>query len=201
MIDPATQWGWVPAAGPQHAVRVLRGWVIALAIAVGVGGVLIVVLIAALALRSFGATSFPVVESAPRDCRLSTDASTPRLYVALDATAVGGGYLTSASPINGWDKKIVAVGVVSTLAPLSTLDDAGFERIVEDAAEDPPSFGDEITNGVIVAIVDTEGETDGRLYGLETNWVNGEPAYVQDLPLGVDFSPQRCTVARVVEGR
>lgn len=191
MIVPSNQLRWGPEEARRHSVRVLRGWVIALSIIIGIGMLVLGALFVALVFRT---PPFPIVVSSPRDCRLSDDHDAPRLYVALDATAMSEGDLAGASPINRYGRTVEAVGVVRSLPPLSALDDAVFESIVENADEVELRFGADASTGVIVAVIDTGGETSGHLYGLRTMWVLGEPAVEQDLPLGIDFTPTSCTV-------
>lgn len=54
--------------------------------------------------------------------------------------------------------------------------DAEFAGIVEDAAETQDRFGDDESTGVVVAVVETLGNTIGHLDSLNTTWVFGEPA-------------------------
>lgn len=191
VVSPPSAVRWMPEELHRHRLRVLRGWVIALAVIVGVG----TLIIGALLFRAyFTTTPFPVVVSSPRECRLSDDTEAPRLYIAVDVTTVIDGSLDSASPVRPRDGKVKAVGLVSSLAQLSSFTDAEFERIVEEASQNPSWFGDNESTGVVVAIVETDGQNSGALYGLRTVWVLGEPAVEQDLPLGITFTPISCAV-------
>ncbi|WP_349426173.1 hypothetical protein [Microbacterium sp. LWS13-1.2] len=193
MTTPQHETQWVHQDLHRHSVGVLRGWVIALAAVVVVGAL---ILGAVLFHLLFFTKPAPVVVSSPRDCRTSTDPQTPKVYIAAEATALMDGALTGATTLvpSGWT--VEAVGVVPSLPRLSTLDDSEFERIVHDAEENPMKFGETETTGVIVGVVDTGGETSGQLFGLRLTWVFGEPAAVQDLPLGIDFNANSCTVTR-----
>lgn len=190
MISPLREVQRPPEQAYQHKARVLRGWVIALAVTVAVG----TLILGGLIVRLSSTTPFPVVVSSPRDCRLSEDADAPKLYIAVDLAAMSDGSLMNASPINPRDRGVAAVGVVSSLPPLSALDDAEIMHIAHEAEENETWFGDDESTGVLVAVVDTGGQTSGHLQGLRTTWALGEPAVQQDLPLGVKFTPTTCTV-------
>lgn len=123
----ADQMMWVPEPVHRRTVGLLRGWVIALAVVVLLG---LLVLGAVLFRAVFVTTSFP----------------------------------------------------------------AEFVRLVEAADGRGHSLSEEEPHGVVVAIIDTDGERSGYLRGLRTLWVQGEPAHEQDLPLGVEFTPAGCTV-------
>lgn len=182
---------WVPEPVHRRSVSMLRGWIIALAILVLIG----LLLLGGVLLRLVFATpASPVVVSSPRDCRLGGDAQHPKLYVAVDATMVVSADLVRASSVGPSGLQVDAVGIVPSAAPLSTLDDATFERMVAAAGEASGHLGEDAPNGVIVAVVDTDGERSGRLSGLRTTWVLGEPANEQDLALGIAFTPTSCTV-------
>lgn len=188
MVDQMT---WVPESVHRRSVGVLRGWVIALAAVVliallGFGGLFFRAL--------FATPSAPVVVSSPRDCRIGGDAQHPKLYVAVDVAMIVGGSLARASSLgpSGWD--VEAVGVRASLAPLSTLGDADLARIAASAVEDSKRLDEDNPRGVVVAILDTDGQVSGHLNGIRTLWVQGEPASEQDLALGIDFTPTSCTV-------
>ncbi|MFE7844588.1 hypothetical protein ACFUTX_05250 [Microbacterium sp. NPDC057407] len=193
MTVPQDRAQWVHPHLHPHSVGVLRGWVIALAIVVTVGAL---ILGFALAHLLFSNKPAPVVVTSPRDCRVSTHTQGTKVYLAADATALMEGDLRSAATLvpSGWE--VEAIGVVRSLPALSTLDDREFERIVHGAQQNPMKFGETDTTGVIVSIVNTGGERSGRLLGLRLTWVFGEPAAVQDLPLGIDFASNTCTVTR-----
>jgi len=181
---------WVPEYVHRHSVSVLRGWVIALGITVGIG----TLILGAVAVGTlFSNSRAPIVVSSPRDCRLSEDVQAPKLYIAVDATAVRRGWLIRASTIGPSRWGVEAAGVVPSIASLSVLNDADFVRIVEKAEEDSLQFGVDET-GIIVAIVNINGENGGSLDGLRTTWGLGEPAAEQDVPLGIRFTPTSCTV-------
>lgn len=188
MVEPMK---WVPEPVYRRSVGLLRGWVIALAILVLIG---LLILGGVMFRVVFATSSFPVVSSSPRECRLGGDRQDPKLYVALDATMIVSANLAHASTLGPSGLEVEAVGIVSSLAPLSRLDDAEFERMVEAAEERSRRLDETRPTGVIVAVVDTDGERNGYLRGLQTVWGLGEPAAEQVIALGVDFSPTRCTV-------
>lgn len=184
------QMAWVPESVYRRSVGRLRGWVIALAVVVLLG---LLVLGAVLLRGMFATTSFPVVASSPRECRLAGDVQDPKLYVAVDATMIVSGSLRRASSVGPTGLQVEAVGVVPSVGRLDMLDDAEFERLVE-AAEENAVFLEDEEHGVVVAIIDTDGESSGYLRGLRMLWVLGEPVHEQDLPLGIEFTPAGCTV-------
>lgn len=188
MVD---QMMWVPEPVHRRTVGVLRGWVIALAAVVLVG----VLTLGALLFRwVFAVPPFPVVVSSPAECRLGGDPQSPKLYVTVDVRMIAGGSLATVSSLGprGWD--VEAAGVVPSVPSLDSLDDAELTHIVESADEDPLGLGVEQPSGVLLVKLDTRGESSGSLAGLRTEWVEGEPAQQQDLPLGVEFTPTGCTV-------
>ncbi|MFE1644123.1 hypothetical protein ACFM35_00905 [Microbacterium sp. P01] len=172
----------------------LSGWVIGLAIVTALGTLVSGVMFMGSVL--FADFDTPVVVSSPRDCRLSEDQAAPKLFLAVDVTAISYVYgLDGASPINARGRKVERVAVVRSLPPLSELDDAEFLRILREGEENPSWFRDDVLSGVLVASVDT-GEASGSLGGLKTRWSLGEPAAAQDLPLGIEFTRSACTVTR-----
>lgn len=183
---------WVPEPVYRRTVGQLRGWVIALAILMLIG----LIVLGVVGFRAvFATASFPVVASSPRDCRLGGDAEDPKLFVAVDVAMIIDGSLFRASSLGPTGLKVEGVGVVSSLAPLADLDDADFVRTVESAADGATMLSEDEPGGVLVAIIDAEGEREGRLDGLRTGWAtSGEPTYEQDLALGIDFTPAGCTV-------
>lgn len=188
MVEQMT---WVPEPVYRRSVGMLRGWVIALAILVLIG----LLILGGVVFRTVFATSpFPVVSSSPRDCRLSGDSQDPKLYVVVDAAMIVSASLAQASTLGPSGLKVEAIGIVPSLVPLSRLDDAEFERMVEAAGERSGRLDEDEPTGVIVAVVDTDGERSGYVRGLQTVWALGEPAVEQVIPLGVDFAPTGCTV-------
>lgn len=188
MVD---QMMWVPEPVHRRTVGLLRGWVIALAAVVLIG----VLTLGALLFRSvFAVPPFPVVVSSPADCRLGGDAQSPKLYVTVDVRMIHGGSLATVSSLGpqGWD--VEAAGVVPSVPALDSLGDAELTRVAERADEDSLRLGVEQPSGVLLVMLDTQGESSGSLTGLRTEWVLGEPAHQQDLPLGVEFTPTGCAV-------
>ncbi|MFK3678151.1 hypothetical protein ACI2IP_10485 [Microbacterium sp. NPDC090218] len=191
------QVGWVPESLHRRAVGLLRGWVIALAIVVLIGVLVGVLTLGTLMFRwIFQVSPFPVVVSSPSDCRLGGDAQNPRLYVAVDVRMIISGALTEASSLgpSGWE--VEAAGVLHSMPALDSLGDAELTRLVERLDEDSVMLSEERPSGVVVAVLDTGGASNGSLAGLRTEWVVGEPVYAQDLPLGIEFTPTGCTVTR-----
>lgn len=188
MVD---QVGWVPEWRYRRVVVLLRGWVTALAILVLIG----VLIFGALLFRwVFEVKPFPVVVSSPADCRLGGDADTPKLYVAVDVRMIVSGSLTSASSIGPSEWNVETAGVLASLPPLASLDDVELTSAADRADRDSRRLGEDEPSGVVLAVLDTEGESSGHLDGLRVEWVLGEPVHEQDLPLGIDFTPTSCTV-------
>ncbi|WP_147251298.1 hypothetical protein [Microbacterium sp. H6] len=79
----------------------------------------------------------------------------------------------------------------------AALDDAALTRIIERAAADSSMLSAKRPTGVLLVVLDTEGESSGSLAGLRTEWVLGEPVHQQDVPLGIEFTPSGCTVTTV----
>jgi hypothetical protein len=191
MVD---QVGWVPESQYRRAVGLLRGWVTGLAI-LGVVGVLI---LGALMFRwVFQVSPFPVVVSSPAACHLGGDPQDPRLYVAVDVQRIVDGALVDASSLgpSGWT--VEAAGVAASMPEFAALDDAALTRIIERAAADSSMLSATRPTGVLLVVLDTEGESSGSLAGLRTEWVLGEPVHQQDVPLGIEFTPSGCTVTTV----
>lgn len=191
MVDPRSDQRWVPEDVHRLTVRNMRGWIIALGVVVVIG----TLVLGGLMIRAFASTSpFPVVVSSPRDCRLSADTDSPKLYVAIDTRNVIDGSLSRGSAIGYSGMEVDALGIVSSLPPLATLDDVEITRIAQEADEILPTFSESEESAVVVAVIDTAGRTSGRVDGLWTRWIIGEPAVEQDLPLGIEFDETDCTV-------
>jgi hypothetical protein len=188
MVD---QVGWVPESHYRRAVGLLRGWVTALAILVLIG----VLILGALLFRwMFEVKPFPVVVSSPSDCRLGGDAQSPKLYVAVDVGMIASGSLASASSVGPSEWDVEAAGLVPSVAGFSSLTDGELSRLIERADQDHFSLTEKDPTGVVLAMLDTDGESSGHLDGLRVEWVMGEPVHEQDLPLGIEFTPTSCTV-------
>ncbi|WP_338372066.1 hypothetical protein, partial [Enterococcus faecium] len=121
----------------------------------------------------FQVSPFPVVVSSPAACHLGGDPQDPRLYVAVDVQRIVDGALVDASSLgpSGWT--VEAAGVAASMPEFAALDDAALTRIIERAAADSSMLSAKRPTGVLLVVLDTEGESSGSLAGLRTEWVLG----------------------------
>jgi hypothetical protein len=187
---------WVHIAEHAHIARIGRGWRTVAVVLIVVVGAALLLAAAALVRSVFVPSEGVLAVTVPRECRVSETPTGADVYVVVELAPLFSGSLSRAVEFGRDGVSVTSAVVLTSLPPLAELSDAEIERIVHDEGQHVTAGEEGADHAVLLLVGHASPSSDAsRWDGVKVTWVLGEPVIEQTVPLGVEFSADRCAVS------